>query len=523
MPVVQQGAINLTALIVPDVYVQIIPPSNYLINGLPTNILGVVGTATWGPVNSPTIIGGPSMGPYSQMFGPVMPRTYDMGTAVAAAILQGASNFRCVRVTDGTDIASNTTMQSNCLTITSKYSGSLGNSQQFSIAVGSAANSWRATVSMPGVTPEVFDNLAVGLSGNAAWVAIASAINTGVSGVRGPSQLAVATAGVGTAAPVVATSTLSGGTDGASGVTTTTLLGQDAIPRTGMYCLRNTQTSVAMLADCSVSTTWATQIAFGLSEGIYMIMVGPAGDTIANATATKASAGIDSYTAKLLFGDWIYWNDTVNNMIRLISPQGFIAGLLSNLSPQNSTLNKQLYGIVGTQKSMQNQVYSGADLQALGQAGIDIICNPVPGGSYFGARFGWNTSSNQMIHGDNYVRMTNYLAYTFNAGMGYYVGKTNTPAYGNQPGLQQQAAATLTNFLTNLWTVNPPMIGNSAGTIPFSVECDTGNNPQNMVALGYLTANVDVTYLSIVEKFIINLMGGQSVQITRANTQTAPS
>lgn len=511
MPVVQAGAINLTALIVPDVYVQIIPPSNYLINGLPTNILGVIGTATWGPVNSPTIIG--RMARYAQLFGAIQARKYDMGTAVAAAVLQGANNFRCVRVTDGTDAAANTAIQAGCMTVTSKYTGSLGNGLQLTIAAGSAANSWRVTVSMPGVLPEVFDNLAGGLSGNDVWVAIANAINNGISGLRGPSQLIVATAGLGTAAPQAATATFSGGTDGASGVTSTTLLGQDTIPRTGMYALRNTGASVAMLADCDNSASWATQIAFGLSEGVYMIMTGPAGDTISNAAAVKAGAGIDSYTAKLLFGDWIYFNDTVNNMVRLISPQGFIAGLLANLDPQNSTLNKQLYGIVGTQKSSQNQVYANADLQALGQVGIDLICNPVPGGNYFGARFGWNTSSNQVIHGDNYTRMTNYIAYTLNAGMGYFVGQTDTL------NLQEQVVATLTAFLMAMWTVNPPMIGNSLGTMPFSVECDAGNNPQNMVALGYLTASVMVTYLSIVEKFIINLQGGQSVQVNKVSTQ----
>ncbi|MDV6321404.1 hypothetical protein, partial [Chromohalobacter sp. HP20-39] len=84
--------------------------------------------------------------------------------------------------------------------------------------------------------------------------------------------------------------------------------------------------SVAMLADCSDSTTWATQVTFGLSEGIYMIGVGPAGDTISNATSTKATAGIDSYAFKLLFGDWVYWLDTVNGVTRLVSPQAFVAG-----------------------------------------------------------------------------------------------------------------------------------------------------------------------------------------------------
>ncbi len=56
MPIVQQGTINTTALIVPDLYVQIVPPQNLVLNGVPTNIVGVVGSAPWGPANQPVII-----------------------------------------------------------------------------------------------------------------------------------------------------------------------------------------------------------------------------------------------------------------------------------------------------------------------------------------------------------------------------------------------------------------------------------------------------------------------------------
>ena len=47
--VVQIGQINTAALSVADVYLQIVPPQ-LLINGIPTNVVGVVGTAAWGPV-----------------------------------------------------------------------------------------------------------------------------------------------------------------------------------------------------------------------------------------------------------------------------------------------------------------------------------------------------------------------------------------------------------------------------------------------------------------------------------------
>src|ERR1700683_741853 len=103
MTIVQQGSVNTTALLVPDLLVQIVPPSWTLLNGVPTNILGVVGTATWGPVNSPTIASG--VADTATQFGAMQPRKYDLGTAVAAASLQGAANYRLIRVTDGTDVA----------------------------------------------------------------------------------------------------------------------------------------------------------------------------------------------------------------------------------------------------------------------------------------------------------------------------------------------------------------------------------------------------------------------------------
>ena len=48
MPIVQKGSLNTTSLIVPDLYVQIVPPQNLVLNGVPTNVLGVAGTA-FGP------------------------------------------------------------------------------------------------------------------------------------------------------------------------------------------------------------------------------------------------------------------------------------------------------------------------------------------------------------------------------------------------------------------------------------------------------------------------------------------
>lgn len=500
MTIVQQGQVNTNALIVPDLIVQIAPPSVTLLNGVPTNILGIVGTATWGPVNSPAIASG--VADATEQFGAMQARKYDLGTAVAAAALQGAANFRLVRVTDGTDVAASATItcstagqataianainsgqsglrgpsqlvvastNTTTLTLTAKYTGTTGNTLKAVVAAGSAANTTKISIALPGQVPEVFDN-------------------------------------IGTAAETGSTNSFTGGTDGTTTIDASVLVGVDTIPRKGMYALRGTGASVALLADADDSTHWSEQVSYGLSEGTYMILTGPAGDTISNAVSAKSTAGIDSYAAKLLFGDWIYINDNVNNQVRLISPQGFVAGVLANLSPEQSSLNKQMLGIVGTQKSYANQQYSNAELQTLAQAGIDVITNPVPGGKYFGARFGHNTSSNAVIHGDNYTRLTNYIAATLNAGMGVYIGRLISDTE------MKQAKATLDSFFQNMFQQN--MIQG------WNIVLDASNNPPNRTALGYQQADCKVRYLAINEVFLVNLEGSQS---TVLRTSTTPA
>lgn len=508
MPIVQSGSVNTTALVVPDLYVQIVPPQTVMLNGVPTNIVGVVGTAQWGPVGQPVIIG--NMAGYASAFGSIVARKYDMGTAVATAVQQGASNFRCVRVTDGTDVQATAAIQSNCIVVTALYSGSLGNQLQVTIGTGSKAGTFRAVVGLPNQVAEVFDNISG--TGNAFWVNLASAINNGTTLTRGPSNYVTAAAGVGTAAPSLASYTLSGGTDGATTITAATLVGSDTIPRRGMYALRSQNCSIGVLADADDSTQWTTIDGFGLSEGIYMIQVLPAGTSVASAVSIKQTAGLDSYASKLMHGDWIWWNDGANNIPRLVSPQGFVAGRLANLSPEQSSLNKKLYSVVGSQKSGLPgtglaQVYTDADLQTLFLAGIDVIANPQPGGNYWGVRCGHNSSSNSGTNGDNYTRLTNYIAATLDAGMGKYVGQVVNL------NLLTNISATLSSFLANM--LSQGMLGTLDGSVPYSVLCNVTNNPSTRTSLGYVQADVAVQYQPINEKFIVNLIGGQTVQVVR--------
>jgi hypothetical protein len=282
-----------------------------------------------------------------------------------------------------------------------------------------------------------------------------------------------------------------------------------------------------MLADVSDTTTFTTQDAFGLSEGVYMIATMPAATGTPSASeVTQQTAlvgtGASSYTLKVMFGDWVYWLDTTNQVTRLVSPQAFAAGLLSNLAPNQSSLNKQVFGVIGTQQSglpssTQAQTYAQADLQVIFGSGsapsFDVIINPIPAGAQWGIGGGFNTSATQGTNDDSYPRMTNYIASTLNAAMGKFLGMVITPS------LLLSITSTLTNFLNGLLQqglLSMTTDANGNSVLPFSVVCNASDNPQSRTALGYVQANVQVQYEGINKFFIVNLQGGSTVVITQS-------
>jgi hypothetical protein len=64
---------------------------------------------------------------------------------------------------------------------------------------------------------------------------------------------------------------MSGGTDGAAGVTDATLVGQDIVPRKGMYALRTSNVDCFTLCDLSNISTYAAIASFALSETMLAV------------------------------------------------------------------------------------------------------------------------------------------------------------------------------------------------------------------------------------------------------------
>lgn len=515
MPIYQAGNLNTAALSAPDLYVQVVAPKTRYINGVATDILGIVGVASWGPVNSPFLVG--STSDQQQYVGLQQVRKYDLATAIAISLQMGSSNIRAVRVTDGTDIAASITLKDTAATpatgatLTAIYTGTTGNKIQATITAGTAVNSFKLTVSLPGLAPEVFDNISG--TGATFWQNLVTAVNNGQYGIVGPSKLVVATIGVGTAAPnVVTTYALTGGTDGTTTLTDNVIVGTDGAgnARKGMYSLRGTGAQVVNLVDVTDSTQWPAMLTYGLSEGAYVITQGPAGASYSTVSTSLNTAGVDGYALKVLVGDWVYWYDQVNGISRMLAPATFSAAKIASLAPHISALNKPISNVIGTQRQLANQPYSLSEIGAVNTLRLDVITNPCPGGNYFGHRSGLNVASNPTQNGDTYTRMTNFISLTLASAFGYVIGQNQTTD------LRREAKSTLQAFLATL--ERQGMIGDPNGGPAFSVVIDATNNPDARVALGYMQADVQVKYLNVVRYFLINVEGGGSVNVvTSAN------
>lgn len=505
MPIYQANQLNLSGALAPGLYVAVVAPPP-VVRGVPTNGLGLVGVASWGPKNAPFVVGSPQMAAIS--LGAIAARSRDLATACAIAMQMGQYNNTCVRVTDGTDTAASIALKDAAtvtgLTLTGVYTGVLGNTISATVAAGTKPSTFKLTVTLPGGFSEVFDNLAN-------WAEMLSAVNNGQSDIRGASQLVVATIGTSNAAPALNTYTLTGGTDGATGVTDATMLGADGSPATGMYALQGTGVLTAVLVDHSTSTNWSAMALFGQQQGMFIVGAGSVGQSIPTVATALSTAGVDNYSFKALSGDWVYWWDAQNRQRRLVSPSIVWAALRAMLNPNQSTLNKPVNGFLGTQRSEQSVQYSQPEKLAASQGRLDYLANPSPGGNYFSFQTDKNSSSYAATDSEAYTAMTNFLSLTMAANFGWVIGNPQTED------LRDDVNDSITAFLSSLWKQKYIGDVNNPTAVPFSVQTDSGNNPDNMVSLGVMQTLVKVKYLSIVRVFAISLQGGSTVQVTVSN------
>lgn len=495
----------------PGVYENILPPP-FQVQGVPTDIIGFVGTGTWGPVNVPMTVG--SISDQLRIFGPMQNVLMDLATSVFLAMKQGANAFLNVRVTDGTDTKATidlmdvSTTPAEGMALTALYSGTVGNTITASIVAGTATGTYTLTIQRSGYNAEVFNNIAG--SGSALWQNLVNAVNQGTSS-RGPSSIVSASlpATQSTAAPNTTTSyTLSGGTNGNATVSATTQVGTPSGPKSGMYAMSGTEASIIVLCDNDTATTFTTLDAFAKANNMYAFGSGPSGQYTNSATAVTffGTTGVADYNIKFVLGDWHYFFDPYNNIQRLVSPLAAIAGRLAILGPQESGLNKNISGIIATESSMAGYRYDKSEIALYRTNGIDLVAfQKVSGRNRLKIANGINSSSNPTIQDDSYTRLTNYLANTFTLVGEYYEGGVQTPKFW------ADEEASLDDFLSGLRTPPagvPPVIAD------YQVIVDATNNPQSETALGLNNGSIEVQYFGIAVKIIFTFTGGASVVIS---------
>ena len=400
---------------------------------------------------------------------------------------------------------------------------------------GTGEQTWKLVITTgANEPPDVFDNIpgvfgnnqpsalqltgAIDPIGSAAFNMI-NAINNGISGQRGPSSIIRAAIFVTPALNRMTNQTVifQMGVNGGP-VPTSRLLGVDGFTRTGMYALRGLGISQFGLAGVVDPTSWTTQIQFAVSENMVAVLAMASGTSSQLAVIFKQSTGVDEYHA-LIVKDFLYLNDTRNNRVRLVSPIGPTLGRIAALSPERSPGNKPILGYLGTERTGYvgpggafrfGIPYSLAEVGLLESNGILFMTQPAVGGGYLALRHGQNSSSDPTRNGINYSKMTLFLAKSLLAAFGFAVNEVHTPD------LRRRVKSAISQFLTALadpGAGRQPMIGDVNGGPAYSVVCDKTNNPDNLVALGYMFVSVQVKYLSIVRFFVISLEAGQSVTI----------
>jgi hypothetical protein len=395
------------------------------------------------------------------------------------------------------------------MTLANKYTGTTGNGATWSITAGSSSipstPTWKLSIQVAGYPAEVYDN--IGGTGATFWANAVAAVNNGNSILRPASQFFVATVGASTAAASVSNGTFSGGTDGATTVTSAMLVGVD-IPgaRTGIYTWRNSGAAVATVCDLCDNTQESMLTALGQSEGILVHGAGAPGETATSGATNKQAVGTNNTWYRRWLGDWCYWNDNFNGQQRLVSPATFQAALQSTLQPQQSTLNKQTYGVVSTQRSRTGNAYANDELGVLLSNSIDVIGTPCPGGTYFGSLIGRTSSSDATRNTDNWPVLTNFLARSVGGpnGVGTLIGQDITPEFFID------GYDMLLNWSQNL--VENEVI--QAAQVIFG----PANNPQTQTAIGAVVAQVNLQYFGIASVFLVNMQTGATVVVPPLTT-----
>lgn len=511
---------NPAGTLFPGVQLSIQPPQT-IITGKNSSVIVVVGNASWGEEDK--ILPAFTTEMLKRNFGGITADSiadkFDMCTEGYIALQQATPKEsvtlygirRCgVGAAKAAGNLKDTTAptKKTAVVLTAKCKGKRGNEIVSSLSVGAKAGTYNLTVvGFDSLLIENFTAIPGGSTPQQFYANLISAVNNGLSAGRGPSKLVEASAGadISTAiAPDLDTViTLSGGADGRLTAASDFLGDDSAMPKTGIYAMSDFKEPVKLfwIAGCDDLDVTADFQVLQDRQGYGGLVTVPKGTDIMDAIGAKKTAGILSYNSYVCL-DYKRWFDPQNKLYRIVSPLGFTAGRIGALSPEQSPLNKKVYGVVGSER---DQHFTAQEVGLLMENGFLLIHNPCEGGDYWGFLTGVNSVgySDEATAPVEYGTLTNWLAASIAGKMGSFIGQLQSKRPDDPLRLMvKHVFDEFGGILVQLGKIDD-----------FFHLCNKSNNTDDLIARHFLIADCYYEYLSSVWRFVIRMQGGTTVNV----------
>jgi uncharacterized protein len=499
---------NLNNLTVDDEYFMEVPVVQGASNA-PKGNIGLVGTFSRGPLNTPTLI--TSYNDLVKKFGEVDVALTLTGTLDARGIFkQGNANVYVVRV-DGKAAAASApatvvlkdsqATPGTVLTLTAETNGTWGNSLIAVVATGTIAGTFKISLQY-GAESETWDNLVIQ---QPETPIVGAVLASTVFSPNGLSQLCNATF-PGTPnlnSPKAGTFPLAGGLDGGLTAPTDYIGANTAGVKTGLFALDSAPVNIVFCAGQSDPTI--NQALMDNTANITMsgglprtaVITFPQGTQIPGLNTIVSNFDTDRATAAY---PWQQIFDPITGTSPIVSPLGYMAGLIAQLLPHQSTGNKAINGILGSDPAVN---IGPSELTTMAQLQINAIGVPTPAGP-LGVRGGFSLSKS----GDSQFyarRMRDYIdQLVFTIG-GQFVDDPITDD------LMRQVRQSVDNILQPM---KDPAAVQDKMIADYRIICDSTNNPASSISQNRLLCDYAVKLLNMNRFMIFRTQIGAGVVIT---------
>lgn len=484
MPIVS----NLQNLVIPGVYLLEVTPNPAVI-AQGAGVVGIVGTSTYGPVNTPVSVATPTeffnvFGDYSSAYG-------DGYLSVYAILSQGAPRVKFVRVT-GTG-ATNASLLltgavSGNITLTANYVGTHGNNLSGKVENVISGNTQKVTIQV-GNKQKVYT-----FTSGETITGLAQKIN------QDPDRLcSAATTGSQTLLATASLTAFSGGSNGVA-VTANDRIGTESSTGATGHRVIDGDDEVDIVVSALGDTTTIADI---ISMASPSPNIKPRMGIVAFSTGTSytsATASMSGYNTDHV--QFFYGNPSIYNpwtqQYELFPVQLLAAGARASVAIQQSILNTTLKSLTPISGEY---TLSNSQISSLISARINPL-TPVAGKGWVW-RADKTASANNALAQATRRRIVDNISRTLESQLDFVVGKNNIPS------LRQDVLTAITTYFSGLSRSDDPnvgpVLGLASGGTPYRVVCDSSNNPDDVVRQNRLIVDMYISIPAVVEFLILRL------------------